>query len=416
MSDARRSSSSPSATQAIGSLPALALVLSIVGMILAAVVLFIHQQLAASQGDYTSFCDISEGMSCDMVLGSTYASLLGIPVGAWAFVAYVGTAAIAVYLMRAPAPERLRAATALLAVTGSILAVSLYFFVVSTFAIGVLCPMCLSMDAVNLALFGGAFALFRTLSSSGSSDFAPARPLGIAAAATVAGIALLTVVQASGGTSGPLTVDGIKQQDPRFYAFYISQPIVEVPGDERHRAQAGAPITIVEFSDYQCPYCRRAFLDLSSVIAEGPGDVQLIHRNFPLNADCNPAIQSKKHAAACAAAVASECAIRQGKGAALSYVLFTNQDDLSVEGLPEFAEQAGLDMAAFEACVDGPDAAAAVAKDVEAGLDAGVESTPTLFINGRRIKGGFSRPEQYRHALAIERDRVARASDGVATP
>ncbi len=379
-------------------------------MILGSVVLFIHQQLAASQGAYTSFCDISEGMSCDAVLGSTYANFLGVPVGAWAILSYVGAAALSVYLIRVDPKDRLPIATALLALTGAMFGVSLYFFAISTFAIGVLCPMCLSMDAVNIALFGGALALFRIVAAGDRSDFSPGRPLMAAAVTTLLGVVVLTVVQGSGGPTGPITVEGIKSDDPRFYAFYISQPVVDAPIDERHRSQAAdVPITIVEFSDYQCPYCRRAFLDLSTVIAENPGDVQVIHRNFPLNADCNPAIQSRNHAVACDVAVASECANRQGKGAAYSYLLFTNQADLPSADLEAYAKQVGLDLDAYRACVESPEALAAVEKDVQDGLDAGVESTPTLFINGRRIKGGFSRPEQYRYALAIER-----AKDGVA--
>jgi len=397
-------------------LPVLTLVLSIVGMILGSVVLNIHQQLAASQGDYTSFCDISEGMSCDAVLGSVYASFLGIPIGAWALLAYVGTAGLAVYLMRADPKDRLPAATALLGLAGAMLGISLYFFAVSTFSIGVLCPMCLSMDAVNVALFGGAFALFRIVAKGDRSGFAPGRLLGAAAAGTVAAVAILSVSHGSSGPIGPITIEGIREDDPRFYAFYISQPIVDAPIDERHQESA-APITIVEFSDYQCPYCKRAFLDLSRAMAEEPDDVQVIHRNFPLNADCNPAISSRNHAVACEVAVASECASRQGKGAAYSYLLFTNQDDLPTADLEAFATEAGLDLDAFRACVASDDALAAVKKDVQDGLDAGVESTPTLYINGRRIKGGFSRPEQYRYALAIERDRSSReAGDEAAAP
>ncbi len=387
-------------------------------MILGSVVLFIHQQLAASQGAYTSFCDISEGMSCDAVLGSTYSKFLGLPVGAWGLLAYVGTVGLTVYLMRAAAKDRLPAATALLALTGAMLGVSLYFFVVSTFVIGVLCPMCLSMDAVNIALFGGTLALFRIVAAEDRSGFSTGRPLIAAAAATAVGILVLTVSQGSGGPSGPVTVEGIKSDDPRFYAFYVSQPVVDAPIDDRHRGQVDdAAITIVEFSDYQCPYCRRAFLDLSAAIAQEPGDVQVIHRNFPLNADCNPAIDSRNHAVACEVAVASECASRQGKGGAYSYLLFTNQDDLPTADLEAFAKQAGLDVEAYRTCIESPDALAAVKKDVQDGLDAGVESTPTLFINGRRIKGGFSRPEQYRYAFAIERDRGAgQAGTEAATP
>lgn len=382
-------------------------------MILGSVVLFIHQQLSASQGAYTSFCDISEGMSCDVVLGSAYANFLGIPVGAWALLAYVVAAGLSIYLMRAEPKDRLPAATALVGLAGAILGISLYFFFVSTFEIGVLCPMCLSMDAANVALFGVAFVLFRMVSKADQTGFSPRPLLGAAVAGTAVAILALAGAQSGAGPVGPVTADWIKSNDPRFYAYYVSQPVVEPPLDERHRKMAtGAPITIVEFSDYQCPYCRSAHLGLDGIVSADPGQVQVIHRNFPLNADCNPAIQSRGHAVACEAAVASECATRQGneKGAAFSHLLFLHQDDLPTADFEAYAKEAGLDLDSYRACVQSDDAKEAVAKDVQAGLDAGVESTPTLYINGRLIKGGFSRPEQYRYALAIERERAGATS------
>ncbi len=416
MSNARRNSRSSSATPAIGTLATLALALSVVGLVLGAIVLFIHQQLAASQGDYTSFCTVSEGVSCDVVLGSAFASFLGIPVGGWALLSYVAMGALAAYAMRAPAEKRLPVATLLLALTGATLGISVYFFLVSTISIGVLCPMCLAMDAVNIALFASAVVLYRlTATPEARRDFSPNGILGLGAGGTVVALAALVFSQ-SAGPSGPVTVESIRRDDPRFYAFYISQPIIDISAGAPDPATGSAPITIVEFSDYQCPYCRRAYLDLARVAGESPGDIRVVHRNFPLNADCNPNVESRNHAVACVAAYASECADRQGKGSALSHLFFVNQSRLSEEEIRRLAAEAGLDMDRFDTCVDSPDVAAAVAKDIADGMAAGVESTPTLFINGRRIKGGFSRPEQYRYALAIERSRLDPAPDERGAP
>jgi len=380
-----------------------------VGLILGSVVLFIHDRLAASQGDYTSFCDVSEGLSCDVVLGSAYSEFLGIPVGAWGILSYLATAVLAVLVMRAPPARRLPLATALFGLTLGIFGISLYFFFVSAFVIGVACPICLSMDAVGIGLFGAALALLVEVSRESSSPFRPG-PLAAAVGATLAVVVVLGVVQASDETTGgPMSVEGIKQKDPRFYAFYVSRPIVDPPIDESHPA-GGAAITVVEFSDFQCPYCRRAFLDLTEVLATDGADVEVIHRNFPLNADCNAAIETRNHADACTAATASVCAVQSGKGSAFNLLLFENQTALSRDDLKGYASRVGLDTAQFEKCLDSPEAAAAVAKDVKAGQDAGVQSTPTFFINGRRVDGGFSRPEQYRYAFAIERERLARDS------
>jgi protein-disulfide isomerase len=368
------------------------------------VTLFIHDRLAESQGDYTSFCDVSAELSCDVVLGSSYASFLGIPVAGWALASYVATAALAVALHR---PDRIplpRVATGLVALTGAMLAISLYFFVISTFVIGVACPMCLSLDAVNVALFAAALAIART---TASASFSPRRPLLGAGALTVLAIVALSLAQGRGDAAdGPLTIERIRRDDPRFYAWYISQPIVEPPLGEA--AASRAEITVVEFSDFECPHCRRAFLDLSRVVADDPR-VRVVHRNFPLHPDCNPKIDVKIHENACGAAMAAECAARQGRGDAYNAILFSHQDALGRESLLEYAREAGADTKAFEACLASPEAAEAVAKDVAQGVAAGVESTPTFFINGRRIKGGLPRPAQYRYALAIERDRLAKA-------
>ena len=397
-------------------LPVVALILSVAGAILGGVVLNIHGNLATSQGAYTSFCTVSEGVSCDVVLGSTYASVLGIPVGGWSILAYLFAAGLSFYLMRAPDEKRLPTATLLLGLAGAILGISFYFFFVSSFVIGVLCPMCLAMDAVNIGLFGTAWASFRSADTGRAREaFSPLPLLGAAAVATLVVLIGLGSSQ-TGPALSPKTVAEIKKSDPRFYAYYISQPVIEAPVGASRSGESRAPITIVEFSDYQCPYCRRAYLDITRAVADRPEEIEIIHRNFPLHADCNPHVESRAHTAACKAAFAVECASRQGKGDALSGVLFENQAQLQADGIEEYARSVGVDMGAFETCLSDPSVEAAVATDISDGVLAGVESTPTIFINGRRIKGGFSRPEQYRYALMIERERLGLDPAGTSDP
>ncbi|MEO2167251.1 MAG: thioredoxin domain-containing protein, partial [bacterium] len=164
-----------------------------------------------------------------------------------------------------------------------------------------------------------------------------------------------------------------------------------------------AAIVVVEFSDFQCPYCRRAFFDLEAAVAAEPGDVQVFHRNFPLNADCNPEVSSRHHAVACEAARASECAHEAGKGHAYNRALFANQSSLDADSFGALASQVGLDASKLEACMASPASKEKVAVDLAAGKAAGVASTPTIYINGRVIKGALT-PEQFRYAFAIERD------------
>lgn len=376
-------------------------------------VLYIHHRISAGQGAYTSFCDVSEELSCDVVLASSYASVLGIPVAGWALLSYVIVGALAFSLRGARGEARLRSAATLLAFTVAMLAISAYFFVISTFVIGVACPLCLSLDAVNLGLFAVAFAIVRLLRATAPPGWSawlfwlPAA--GLTAAAVVA-LALLQTPRSAATTD--VSIDDIRDRDPRFYAWYISQPIVDPPLDGVSPSPEGA-ITVIEFSDFECPHCSRAYADLHQALVGGEEDVRLVHRNFPLNSDCNPQIDSQAHAHACQAAVASECAAAQGRGDEYNRLLFQNQGSLDTPSLVGYAARLGLDQTEFERCLASPAAAAKVAADVAAGVAAGVKSTPTFFIAGRRVAGGLPRPEHYRYAIAIER---ARAADGSPPP
>ena len=371
----------------------------------------IHHRLAASQSEYTSFCDISAHLSCDAVLGSSYAKVGGVPVAAWAIAAYVALGALALALSSARGDARLRVASGFAALSGSVLAVSLYFLFISTFVIGVACPLCLGLDVVNAAIFIVAVRVVRTLRGAAPSGWPPLRGFaatGGATAALIAGLAVLQFPHTSTASAG-LTVDQVRENDPKFYAWYISQPIVDASQLAGRHAEGpeSAPITVIEFSDFECPHCGHAFVDLTGALQTAGKEVRLLYRHFPLNSDCNPQIHTRLHENACLAAVAAECAGAQGKFWPYERLLFQHQDALDQPSLLGFAARLSLDQAEFERCLTSPAAAAAVAEDVAAGAAAGVTSTPTFFINGRRVAGSLQDSEQYTYAFAIERARLA---------
>ena len=416
MSTARRSPAASSAAPEIGFLPTLAIILSALGAALSAAVLYIHHQLSSGQGGYTSFCDVSAHLSCDVVLASSYATLVGIPVGAWALVAYLVVAGLAFSLRKGRGEALIRAAATLTAFTAAMLVVSLYFFVISSAVIGVACPLCLSLDAVNLALFGVAIAIVRVLRVSAPPGWSPLRFWLPTAGVTAVGLLAIVIVQMPRDTAtAAMTVDQIREKDPKFYAWYISQPIVDLQIEEKG-TPAADQIQLVEFSDFECPACGRAFIDLGHLMASGEVSIHLVHRNFPLNMDCNPQLKQQGHLHACQAAVAYECASAQGKAHDYYSTLFQNQNALDTPSLVGYAARLGLDQGEFERCLTSPAAAAKVAADVAAGAAAGVESTPTFFINGRKVPGSL-RPEHFQYALAIERARRdGSAKQPAATP
>jgi protein-disulfide isomerase len=144
------------------------------------------------------------------------------------------------------------------------------------------------------------------------------------------------------------------------------------------RGNAAAPVTIVEFSDFHCPFCRAAQPTLSALLAKYPDKVRVVYRHFPLDS---------LHPEARQAAEASWCAEQQNKFWQYHDRLYANGPDGSAQTLERIATEAGLDTASFKTCVAGTDAKAAVQRDVDEGVRFGVDGTPGFFVNGRMLSG-----------------------------
>ena len=138
-----------------------------------------------------------------------------------------------------------------------------------------------------------------------------------------------------------------------------------------------AKVTIVEFTDFQCPFCANIHGPLKEALAAHEGTVAVHVRNFPLT----------MHKRAEPAARAFQAAHRQGKSIEMADLLFANMKALSDDDLAKYAEEVGLDMAKFKADYNDPAVAKEVARDLETGKAAGVSGTPAVFVNGRRYGG-----------------------------
>ena len=153
-----------------------------------------------------------------------------------------------------------------------------------------------------------------------------------------------------------------------------------------------APVTIVEFADFECPVCRQLHDALRSLLPNYP-QVRLVFKDYPIE---------QIHPWARTAALAGRCAYQQDPKAFWKVYdsLYDNQDVISAENawskMADYAEDAGLDQAAFKACLASPQAAAAVDASLANGKLLEVSSTPTVFVNGRRVVGADSKTiEQY---------------------
>jgi protein-disulfide isomerase len=143
---------------------------------------------------------------------------------------------------------------------------------------------------------------------------------------------------------------------------------------------ADAPLTIVEFSDFQCPYCAAAVPQIRAILKAYPAQIKLVFKQFPL----------EEHPQADLAATAAVAAQKQGKFWPMHDVLFEHPNDLSRKSILGYAKEIGLNVDKLENDMDTTEIRETVERDVEDGNDANVMGTPTIFIQGRRYNGAIT--------------------------
>ncbi|HVZ21527.1 MAG TPA: thioredoxin domain-containing protein, partial [Vicinamibacterales bacterium] len=281
----------------------------------------------------------------------------------------------------------------------------------------VYCPLCLTADASVIGLFvvSGAATSFplttlprRLLHDLKASLVNPRALAVILIFAAAAGSALVLSVRETAAAENALDaqVAQAASADRRseFDRWYDAQPRVPlvVPNE-------GAKVLIVDFSDFQCPYCRQAYIALKPVLekynAQQPNTVRLVLKDFPLDSKCNPAVQNGgPHPSACAAAVAVRLATAAGHADALEEWFFSeHQEEMTPDNVRKWAHDIGhvddFD-AKYASTID------AVKADIAFGHTLDVNATPTMFINGVKIAGVLA-PQYLDRAIAIELQRAA---------
>ncbi len=173
----------------------------------------------------------------------------------------------------------------------------------------------------------------------------------------------------------------------------MSEPDAQLtlPVSERDhvRGNADAPITLVEYGDYECPYCSGAYTIVKEIQQQMGDRLRFVFRNFPL---------TQAHVHAQKAAEAAEIAGDSGKFWEMHDMLYENQKALNFLALREYAEDVGLDGDAFEEALEARTKQDRVREDFMSGVRSGVNATPTFFINGFRHDGGYG-PEELLRAL-----------------
>ncbi len=349
--------------------------LAALGLVLAGVLAVEH---ARAHAGATSFCAINDFVNCDRVATSGYSVVLGLPVAVWGGFAYGLALLLSIAGLRARRPHATWPAGLLFVLGALAAAAAVTLALVSELAIGALCLLCAGSWLVSGALFAAAWRATHPdgVGAALRADLALLRRrLPRTAAVLVAGgacVALASAAYRAGGTP---------------YWDHAAKP-VPVPRTASAvapaAARSGGATVIVEFSDYECPFCAMAHEETNALLATR-ADVRLVRKNFPLDTACNPLLKRQMHEGACGLAAAAICAEEQGKLEAMSDALFRNQKQKLP--LAELAKQVGVDPRAFQACLGASSTERRLQQDIAAGIAIGIKATPTYVVDGVAYSG-----------------------------
>lgn len=265
------------------------------------------------------------------------------------------------------------------------------------------CAACAAVHVINFALLGSMILLFPFGRRAAGGASTPTAPLALAALTSGLLVFALQFVAYAGRLADlsykPLQEAYLKiSRDPEFARWHFQrQTPIAIPLDravpdqqpsDQFEGPADARNMLVVFSDFQCSACLRAHKMIREILRDSPGSLRVLYRHFPLNSSCNPEAESARHPAACRAARAAIAAHAIGGNSAAAKMrdlLFERQASLVDADLESWSTELGLDRVAFRVALDSQGTNDALAADIAIAKSAGVTTTPTLFLNGRRF-------------------------------
>ncbi len=357
----------------------LSVVACAVGLTLSILLERIHIKIH-SDPTFHSFCSVDRKVNCDIVARSSYAVFLGVPIAVWGIFGYVVAGLVAVWGARRREP-RLAAGCALY-LTSAFTFASVGLGAVSAFLISAVCILCLATYGVNVLLLLCAVVAARNggLRSSLAEPWRALRTRrGVRWLLTLVACAVLLIVAYPSYWKEA-------QSAERSMPTELNVPHGIEPGGGHFIGADKPAVTLLEYSDYECPYCRQAHIQLRALVERYPTLLRLVHRHYPLDISCNSSLKAKMHENACFAAMIAECAGEQDRFWQADDYLFSEVRAIGSRSNAEIARDLGLDPKALETCLrsDGP---RAVALDVDEGNRLNIQGTPTFFVEGQTYTG-----------------------------
>ena len=423
---------------------AVALLLSVAGGALALILLSKHYGVPLLGEAVLAAC--GEGGGCDIVSQSRYSVLLSLPLAAWGLILYGSLAALSAPALFAKSPDEPDPALSLAFLLSAVsVLVDVVLFGLQLFVIKAFCAFCVATYFVNLLLVAALWP-HRRLSGVFTFLFAPEARRALSAwifatlwvaATAVAGNSALEGRRELAGSSilgtpalirapqaaakGSMEAELAKAQaeakkwkgildDEKSLQIYLNQKAkddfnrADVAKLDLSRAPSqgasNAPITVVSFSDFMCPFCRDLATGLKNFLPSAGNQIKAQYKHFPLDSVCNNRIGQSLHPGSCELSLGGICAQEKGRFWEYHDKVFSQRwERASREDVLKIGASVGLDRTSLGSCMDAATTRGLLSKDIEEGWSGGVASTPTLFVNGRKLQstGVF--------LLAIEEER-----------
>ncbi len=378
------------------------IVLSILAVADGAYLMRVHIDYATGVNTVAGACYELAENGCS-VTGGRFGSFVGIPVAAIGFAGALATLGCAIMAMRRRAQPHDAFRSIIFALAGLSVLASAVMGTLSAIE-GSFCPFCVVWYGINALLFAAAmFVRDRDLTPGDLLDdalsnaaFVPIAIFGVSLSGAVLWHhGVLDRQQAEQDAKVEANAPEIAATILRENQTFDRGPVVGVlqMRDNPTKLVGGATleqadVVIVEFGDFQCPFCKKLWVNLEEYLASTDRSIRVHFAHYPLNDACNPGINDL-HPHACQAAVAAVCAEKQDAFWSFGDVVFENQTSLERDDLADYAREAGLDADAFATCLDDPRSMGQVRYDIGMGGKADLSATPTFFVNGYPVTGAF---------------------------
>ena len=368
---------------------------------------YVHYHLLTDPS-YSSFCDVNATVNCTQAYLSSYGSLFGVPVALFGVFFFTLVLLLAGVGGRQGSAVRDAMPAYVFAISTIGLAFILYLGWASYVQLKTFCMLCAATYVSVIVIFivsGGATTVpMTTLPGRLPRDIRALLTSPIALGLTLvlvagAGTAISAFPAEQGHAAAAALTPLTDQQRADVAKWWDIQPTIEQP-----MPMNGAKVSVVIFSDFQCPHCRAAHDAYKPIIAKHAGDprVRFVLKHFPLEGECNSYAPNGGHSAACEAAAAVVLARQTGKAERMTDWLFDNQEKLTPSGVREAAHEIG-GVPDFNAAY--ADALKEVRADANLGGVIGVSSTPTIVLNNRKLPAGVVDPASLDALIDLELKR-----------